>query len=198
MKIGGLTRFSLIDYPGHIAAVVFLQGCNFRCPFCHNPELVYPEKFAEPLPEETLFSFLLRRRGQLDGVVITGGEPSVQVGLPAFIARIKELGYKVKLDTNGSNPALLKRLFDENALDFIAMDLKAQFLKYPLLTGTKANMDAIGQSVELIKNSGVKHEFRITFDTRHLTQDDLASVRQIAAPDPLTVNECILRPEKSV
>ncbi|MGC9053845.1 MAG: anaerobic ribonucleoside-triphosphate reductase activating protein, partial [Candidatus Hydrogenedens sp.] len=125
MKIGGFQPFSLSDFPNCVSAIVFTQGCNFRCPFCHNPSLVLPELFLPPIPEEALIAFLNERKGKLDGVVITGGEPTIQSDLMKFVSEIKGLGYKVKLDTNGSNPEILKELIENNLLDYVAMDVKA-------------------------------------------------------------------------
>ena len=113
MKIGAVQRHSLIDFPGKIAAVIFLQGCNWRCPFCHNPSLVLPEQFEKPILEESVFRFLKKRREKLDGVVISGGEPTIHKDLPVFIRKIKELGFSVKLDTNGSDPEMLRDLIDQ-------------------------------------------------------------------------------------
>ena len=124
MKIGGLQKVSLIDYPGLICATIFLQGCNFRCSYCHNPELVNPQLFSPGLEEKEVLDFLKTRRGTLDGVTITGGEPTIQDDLASFIKKIKKLGFVIKLDTNGSQPQIIKALLDEKLLDFVAMDIK--------------------------------------------------------------------------
>jgi pyruvate formate lyase activating enzyme len=137
MKIGGLQKFSLLDYPGKISAVVFTQGCNFRCPYCHNPELVDPERFQECIPEDEIFAFLETRRGKLEAVTVTGGEPTIQNGLSSFVRRIKDMGFMVKLDTNGSRPEVLEELIRHKLIDYIAMDIKAPLEKYEAVTGWK-------------------------------------------------------------
>lgn len=170
MKIGGLQKFSLIDYPGKIAAIVFTQGCNFRCPYCYNPELVDPARFREPLDESEIFSFLTARKGKLDGVVITGGEPTLQPDLQDFIRRVRDLGFCVKLDTNGSNPEVLQDLIARGVLDYIAMDIKAPLAgrkgdpesAYASVTRSSVKDSDIRRSIELILTSGIDHEFRTT------------------------------------
>ncbi len=130
MQIAGLQKTTLVDFPGTIAATVFTRGCTFRCPFCHNPELVLPEKFIPLIPEEEIWAFFEKRKNQLKGVCITGGEPTMQPDLPEFISRLKSMGYKIKLDTNGTNPKMLKNLIKSGNLDYIAMDIKAPLSKY--------------------------------------------------------------------
>jgi len=161
MNIGGLVKFSLIDYPGKTAAVIFTQGCNFRCPYCHNPQLVYPELFTEPLAFEEVFSFLKERRGTLEGVVLCGGEPTIQSGLVEAIRRIRSLGYLVKLDTNGSNPDVLTEALP--LIDYVAMDIKAlPGDAYNRACGVVADGYDIRRSMLLIRASGVPYEFRTT------------------------------------
>jgi len=130
MIIGGLQRFSLIDYPGKISAILFTRGCNFRCPYCHNPELVDPQRYAEPWQEEEYWAFLQSRTQKLDAVVVTGGEPTLQEDLEPFLEKIRKMGFLIKLDTNGSNPDVLKDLLSANLVDYIAMDIKAPLEKY--------------------------------------------------------------------
>ncbi|MDD4005056.1 MAG: anaerobic ribonucleoside-triphosphate reductase activating protein [Elusimicrobiaceae bacterium] len=197
MKIGGLNRFSLIDYPGHVAAVLFTQGCNFRCPYCHNPELVYPDQYGAPVPDAEIEAFLQKRRGQLDGIVLSGGEPTLHSDLPELIAKIRWYGYKVKLDTNGTNPDMLGLLLKKEQLDFVAMDIKAPMGKYALLSGVKADTSALRESIAALKTCSVPHEFRITLDTRFLTTGDLAEIYRFTKPDSLTVNPCQPQKEKS-
>ena len=134
MRIGGYVPCSLGDYPGRIAAVVFTQGCNWRCPWCHNPALVYPEQFTASLPEDDVFARLAARRARLDGVVVTGGEPTLQPDLPVFLGRVKALGFLVKLDTNGSRPRVVRELLAAGLVDFVAMDVKAPFARYDDVT----------------------------------------------------------------
>ena len=161
MNIIGLQKMTLLDYPGHVACVVFLQGCNFKCPFCYNSSLI--ENGAENfLPLNDLLTFLDKRKNVLDGVAITGGEPLVNPDIKDLIKAIKEKGLKVKLDTNGSNPYLLKELLDEKLLDYVAMDIKNTYEKYPLTTNCKVNIDDIKKSVSILLNSSIDYEFRTT------------------------------------
>lgn len=179
MNIGGLQKYSFCDYPGKVAAVVFTNGCNFRCPFCHNGSLVGSSELSPPIDENAIHEFLSSRIGKLDGVVVTGGEPTIHNDLARFIGEIKKLGFCVKLDTNGSNPLLLRALLDLQLLDFIAMDVKAPLSKYELLAGTKVRTDVILDSIEVTANSGVPHEFRTTFVEAMLNRGDLAEIRRI-------------------
>lgn len=162
MQILGLNRTTLLDYPEHVAATVFTGGCNFRCPFCHNMDLVLGE--VEPaLSTEDFFAFLEKRKGILDGVCITGGEPTLQKDLPDFIRGIRDKGYLVKLDTNGYRPKVLEELLRENLLDYVAMDIKSSAENYPRVTGM-ADLDVTGiqESVSLLKSAGIPYEFRTT------------------------------------
>ena len=172
MIIGGLEKLSILDYPDHLAAIIFTQGCNFRCHFCYNPMLVLPRKgedeknikekgFSE-LSTKNLFLFLRERFGRLDGVVITGGEPTLHPDLPEFIKKIKKIGYDVKLDTNGTNPDMLNQLIKEKLIDYIAMDLKAPKEKYEATVNVPVNYKNIEKSVKMIIKSGLPHEFRTT------------------------------------
>jgi pyruvate formate lyase activating enzyme len=170
MIIGGLQKLTLIDYPEHLAAIIFTQGCNFRCHFCYNPKLVVPQLVAPAkngaghsfINENGLFGFLKERQKKLDAVVITGGEPTLHSDLPEFIKKIKELGYLVKLDTNGTNPEMLVKLLQAKLLNYIAMDLKAPLEKYNLITGVKAPLNNIKKSIKIIIQSGLPYEFRTT------------------------------------
>ena len=162
MLIHGLQKMTLLDYPGYVACTVFLNGCDFRCPYCHNFELV--DGTAKPLMEdEEFFAFLGKRKGLLDGVCISGGEPLLHKDIDVFIRKIREMGFKVKLDTNGYHPDMLKALIDEGLLDYIAMDIKNSFAKYPITTGTPdIDTSIIKNSISIIMNSGVDYEFRTT------------------------------------
>ncbi len=164
MKIGGLQPTTLLDYPGKTAAIIFSSGCNFRCPFCYNFKLVLPEKITESslIPEADIFDFLTRRKKYLDGVVITGGEPTVQLDLVDFCRQLKKLGYLVKVDTNGSNPEVISRLLEADLVDYFAMDLKAPLERYQKFTGRPVDVSRIKKSIELIIKSGCSHEFRST------------------------------------
>jgi pyruvate formate lyase activating enzyme len=182
MRLGGLLKFSLIDYPGKVAAVVFTQGCNYRCPFCHNPELVLPDLFSEPLLVEEVLSFLEKRRGQLQGLAITGGEPTLHHDLPDFIRAVKAKGFLVKLDTNGSNPEMLRLLIEEKLVDHIAMDIKSSLASYDHATGIKADTEALKASIELIKASGIDHEFRTTALKSIVSDADMVAISSLIGP----------------
>ena len=177
MIVGGVQWTTLLDYPGQVAATMFTAGCSFRCPFCHNPELVLPERIAlsgRPL-DEAFFCELESRRGFLDAVVISGGEPTVQADLPDVVARIRRLGMHVKLDTNGSRPDVVANLLDRGAVDYVAMDIKAPWDRYAELAGVDVDTDAIRRSVELIKRSAPRYEFRTTA-APGLSSDDLLRI----------------------
>jgi len=188
MQIGGLQKLSLIDYPGVPAAIVFTQGCNMRCPYCHNPQLVYPHLFETSIRDEDVCNFLKKRQKLLKGVVITGGEPTLQKDLTEFIEKIKKLNLFVKLDTNGTNPKVLKDLIDKNLLDFIAMDIKSPEDKYSLFF--KGDLDMIKQSLNIIQSSGIAHLFRTTYDKSILNEIDLSEIKRLVASSPYTVQEC--------
>ncbi len=162
MKIGGLQKVSMLDFPGKIAAVVFTLGCPFRCPFCHNPELVIPEKFVDEMDEAEFWKFLESRKGMLDGVVITGGEPTLQPDLGEFMTRIHAMGYAVKLDSNGAFPDRLEKLLALGVVDYVAMDIKAGADGYSVVTGVPIDMAKIRRSMELIRSSGIPYEWRTT------------------------------------
>ncbi|MDO4867587.1 MAG: anaerobic ribonucleoside-triphosphate reductase activating protein [Clostridia bacterium] len=172
MKIHGLQKMTLLDFPGRVACTVFLGGCDFRCPFCHNFELV--DGSAPAIMEDgELFAFLEKRRGLLDGVAITGGEPCLRPDLPDLLRRIRALGYGVKLDTNGTHPALLKAILDEGLADYVAMDVKNSPEKYAQTVGLEAvDLAPIRESVRLLLSGGVDYEFRTTVvDELHAAAD---------------------------
>ena len=161
MKIGGFQPFTLTDYPGHVAAIVFTQGCNWRCSYCHNPQLLSVDRpESELIPEAYVFDRLAKRRRHLDGLVITGGEPTIQEELPHFIRNVRRLGLKIKLDTNGSQPDVIGQLLDENLLDYVAMDIKAPFGQYVSIVGCHVDAVTLQASIELLKNGDVPCEFR--------------------------------------
>jgi pyruvate formate lyase activating enzyme len=178
MLLGGLQKLTLIDYPGKVATTVFTVGCNFRCPFCHNPELVFPDfgGATGSFSENDFFNFLKKRQGKLEGVCITGGEPTIQKDLLAFMAKIKKMNYLVKLDTNGSRPDVLKQALDKNLVDFVAMDIKNCLDKYSRTNGVETDLDRIKLSVELIKNSRKKYEFRTTVVPSLHTEEDFDKI----------------------
>lgn len=163
IKVGGLEKVSLIDYPGKLSAIIFTYGCNLRCPFCHNPELViYDFSRDIEIKEEYLFDYLKSRKGKLDAVVITGGEPLIYNDIEKLIRKIKNLGYLVKLDTNGFFPKKLKELVDMNILDYIAMDVKYTPSNYNKQSNDKNALEKITESIKIIRNSGIDYEFRTT------------------------------------
>lgn len=163
MKIHGFQKTTLLDYPGHVAATIFVGGCNFRCPFCHNGQLVLDVAGQPVIPEEEVLAYLKKRRGVLEGVCITGGEPTLQEDLAVFIHSLKDLGYLVKLDTNGYRPEVLRALLQEELLDYVAMDIKASSKKYPPATGMSAfQFEQIMESIRLLMEGMVPYEFRTT------------------------------------
>ena len=176
MKIGGFQKFSLIDYPGRISAIVFTQGCNFRCPYCHNPELVDPAQYGPILPEGDVVSFLEKRRGKLDAVTLTGGEPTLQPDIDRFLREIKGMGYLTKVDTNGSMPDVLERLIHGGLIDYLAMDVKGPLHKYGQIAGAEVQTQKILESIALIANSGIDHEFRTTVVRSQLDNGDLIAI----------------------
>lgn len=166
LKASGVQPFTLLDFPEKIACVFFLPGCNFRCGYCHNPEFVLPEKLVQTadswIPEDALLSFLKQRRGLLEGVVISGGEPTLQPRLEPFIRDVRRMGFRIKLDTNGSRPELLAHLLDEELLDYVAMDVKTSRERYSELVGPCIQTDAIVKSIDLIRERAPDYEFRTT------------------------------------
>ncbi|MBN2101982.1 MAG: anaerobic ribonucleoside-triphosphate reductase activating protein [Candidatus Aenigmarchaeota archaeon] len=178
MNIGGFVKNTLIDYPGKMSCIIFTQGCSFRCPFCQNKELVDVPDDAESIKESYIFSFLKKRKGLLDAVVITGGEPTLQKDLPDFIRKVRELGFLIKLDTNGWAPEILERLLKENLIDFVAMDIKASKDNYEKAAGVKVNIYNIEKSIRLIRSSGLPYEFRTTVVPGIHDKDDIRKMAQ--------------------
>jgi pyruvate formate lyase activating enzyme len=179
MKIGGLQRVSLIDYPGKIGAVIFTQGCNFRCGYCHNPELVYPDRYGPVIPEEDVLSFLDKRRGKLEAVTVTGGEPTLQPDLERVLEEIKKRGYLAKLDTNGSKPDVLETVIRRRLADYIAMDIKGPLNKYRQIASVQVDITHIKRSIELVMASGIPYEFRTTVVRSHLDPRGLNAVAKL-------------------
>ncbi len=204
MKIAGIQKLTLIDYPGKLACTVFLTGCNFRCPFCYNPQLVLPEKISEfPfLSEKDFFNFLKERKDYLEGVCIGGGEPTMSEDLPQFCQKIKKIGYQIKLDTNGSNPQMLQDLIKRNLVDYVAMDIKAPSEKYPKLIGLEdvspfSLLGKIEQSIEILKTSNIDYEFRTTVVPGLLNREDILKIRRWISPAKKYVLQNF-RPEKTL
>lgn len=181
MNIGGLQKVSLIDYPGKISAIIFTQGCNFRCPYCHNPELVDPKLYKPCLFSKDILDFLDHRRGKLDAVNITGGEPTLQEDLIPLIQKIRKMGFAVKLDSNGSRPDVLARLLKEKLLDFVALDIKAPRDKYSQVVKVQMDAGVIAESVRLVLESKIPQEFRTTVvKSMLIPKDILAIAKEIA------------------
>ncbi len=199
MIIGGLQKFSLLDYPDNISAIIFTQGCNFRCHFCYNPMLVWPkfkvgkfknisssdntdekiEKVYPQFQEDGLFDFLKKRQKKLNAVVITGGEPTIHKDLPEFIKKIRKLGFKIKLDTNGTNPGMIKNLIDEKLVDYIAMDIKGSLEKYAIITGVQPNLNSIKKSIKIITQSNLPYEFRTTVVPWLVEKKDIKKIGEL-------------------
>ncbi len=176
MRLAHYEPLSLSDFPGKLATTVFTIGCNFACPYCHNPELVRITEATPQLTDEAFFRFLERRRSRLNGVCITGGEPTLHEDLPDFIQRIRTLGYAIKLDTNGSNPEMLTHLLDLRALDYVAMDVKAALTRYTEVTGNAGARMPAELSIRLLGNCAVAHEFRTTVLPRLFSEKDLDDI----------------------
>lgn len=166
MLISGVQKFTMLDYPEKIAAIIFTPGCNMRCGFCHNKEFVLPKeiKKIKPsfIPQKAVLNFLESRKGKLDGVVISGGEPTVQPNLKQFINKVREMGFLVKLDTNGNLPDVLKDLVNNGLLDYVAMDVKTTLANYESLVGNLVKPDNIKESINFLKKGSVPYEFRTT------------------------------------
>lgn len=174
MKIGGLQKTSLLDYPEEVSAIIWTVGCNFNCPFCYNKDLVKGN--ITEISEDEVISFLDKRKKMLDGLVISGGEPLLQKDIKNFCKKVKKLGYLVKIDTNGTFPDKLKELIDEKLVDYIAMDIKAPAKKYEKLAGKKVDIKKIQKSIGIIQKSGVDYEFKTTFVPELLKKEDIIEI----------------------
>lgn len=178
VMIGGLQKLSLVDYPGKTAAGIFTIGCNMFCGFCHNPELVDSKQFVPEISHDVIFDFLEKRRGLLDGVVISGGEPTLHKGLPELAKKIKKMGFLIKLDSQGTNPEMIKKLWEQNTLDFVAMDIKSSLSRYETVAQRPVDIEKVKQSIEFIKNCGVDYEFRTTVIDEIHTLDDMREIAE--------------------
>ena len=179
MKLHGLSKLTLLDFPGHLACTAFTGACNFRCPYCHNAPLVLAPHTCPTIPEEEFFDFLASRKGKLDGVCITGGEPTLQADLPSFIKKIKDMGLLVKLDTNGYHPDILKSLLEAQLLDMVAMDIKNDPENYALTAGldpASFEPERLEKSISLLLLSGIPHEFRTTLTKEHHTVENVKNI----------------------
>lgn len=177
IPIKGFLPMTTVDYKGKVASTIFLQGCNFRCPFCHNPELVSQSLEGTFLDENEIIAYMREHKDWVDAVVISGGEPTLHNGLPQFIAKLKKMGFFVKIQTNGTNPGMLKKLVAEKLLDYISMDIKAPPEKYGLLAGAKADAGKIKESAKIIMSGGIDYSFHTTVSPE-LT---LSDIKQIGA-----------------
>ena len=199
MEIGGLQKVTLIDYPGRIAATVFLCGCNFKCPWCYSSELVLPEKIKKQpkISEREFFKYLKDRKKLLDGLVLCGGEPTINKKLPSFIKKIKKMGFLIKLDTNGSDPKILKKLIDEKLIDYVAMDLKGPKERYSEFSGRKVDVKKIQKSIDILKENKVDYEFRSTIvPSLHTKEDVIEMAKWIRGAKRYYLQN--FRPEKTI
>lgn len=180
MEIKGFLDVSLVDWDGKLTSVIYLPNCNFRCPFCHNTNLVLEPEQLETIPIENIKEQLKKQKGWIDGVCITGGEPTLQNDLPELCTRLKEMGFLVKLDTNGTNPTLLKELFDQRLVDYVALDIKAPLTpeKYSVATGVKAEetLEQVKESIKLLLDSSMDYEFRTTVVPDLHNKDDIKQI----------------------
>lgn len=178
MIIAGIQKTSLVDWPEKICSTIFIAGCNFRCPFCHNPELVLPEEIEklEPLSENELLTAIVERKRFIDGVCITGGEPLLSPDIVKLLHRIKEKGLAIKLDTNGSVPTLLKKMIDEKLIDYVAMDIKAPKEKYADATGINSNTKLVEESIKILKEGNIDYEFRTTVVKGLHSKEDIIDI----------------------
>lgn len=177
MKISGLQKLTLLDYPGHLACTIFTSGCNYRCPFCQNASLVVTPQNNTIESEETILDFLSSRKHILEGICITGGEPTLHADLPLFLQKIKEMGYLIKLDTNGTNPGLIKDLLKKQLVDMIAMDIKNSKESYAKTCGIPSiSLDTINESVEILKEGTLPYEFRTTIVRELHSKEDVRSI----------------------
>lgn len=187
MRIKGLQKTTLIDFPDNVACTVFLPNCNFNCGFCYNSAIVKDDKSIPDIPLEEFFAFLEKRKNILDGVVVSGGEPTLQEGLVEFISKIKKMGFLVKLDTNGSNPEVLKELLEKKLLDYIAMDIKGALEDYERICGVKVDLEKIKKSIGLVKNSCIDYEFRTTLLQKFHSKESIARIGELLkVPSELT------------
>lgn len=180
MNIRGLFKTSLVDYPGRVSAVIFTGGCNLRCGYCHNPDLAANSDKLEKIDDEEVFSFLNKRRGLLDGVTVSGGEPTLDKGLFDFLRRVKGMGFLVKLDTNGFSPSVVERCISEALLDYIAVDLKTSPAKYSMLTNRDVDFKQIVATLDIIRSSGTDYETRTTCVPGFVTIEDIKLIGEAA------------------
>ena len=182
MKISGLQKLSLVDFDGHMAATIFVSGCNFACPFCHNSRLVNGQE--EIIPRSEVIEYLEKRKNMLDAVCISGGEPTLYKDLPDLVREIKSMGDLIKLDTNGTNPAMIRELYQENLIDYIAMDIKNSYEKYPITAGKCIDLDNIKKSIKYIMSCGIDYEFRTTLIREFHNFEDIKDIATMIKSAP--------------
>ncbi len=178
MIVRGLQPFSMLDFPGKFSCIVFVGGCNFRCPYCHNPSLVFDPESQPEVTREYFFDFLSRRQGRLDGVVISGGEPTLHAGLPGFVEMIKNMEFMIKLDTNGTNPEMVRRIHEANAIDYIAIDYKAPAAKYGMVTRNPELAKLVHRTIRYAAEQGIPLEMRTTVHRDLLGIEDFRQMRR--------------------
>ena len=187
MIIAGLQKMTITDFPENVACILFLKGCNFRCPYCHNSELIDYKIDDNYILKEEVFDFLKKRQGILDGVVISGGEPTVNKDLPKLIKEIRDLGFKIKLDTNGTNPQMLKELLEDGLIDYVAMDIKNVQTKYLETAGLSEKnvqiLENVQKSIDILKKSKINHEFRTTIMKKYHNIEDLEEINKLIGKD---------------
>jgi pyruvate formate lyase activating enzyme len=176
MNIRGLYKTSLVDYPEKITSTIFLGGCNLRCGYCHNPDLALNSPVLEKIEEEKVFAFLQKRRGLLDGITISGGEPTIEKGLIPFLEKVKSLKLLIKLDTNGFLPHVVSSCVEKKLIDYVAVDIKTSPEKYPSLTGTTLSFNEVLSTIDILKSSGIDHELRTTCVPEFVTVDDIKKI----------------------
>ncbi len=201
MLIGGIQTLTLLDFPNKVSAIIFTAGCNFRCGFCHNPQFVDPDQIKkltkDLIPEEKFFKFLQSRKGFLDGIVVSGGEPTIHSDIISFIEKIKNMDFLVKLDTNGTNPTVIKELLEKKLIDYFAMDIKNIPSEYDDICGVKVNLENIKTSRDLIINSGIDHEFRTTVLQNFHNKDKILEIAKFCeGANKYTIQN--FRPEKTL
>ncbi len=184
MLIAGMQKLTLLDYPNELACIIFTGGCNFKCPFCQNSSLIKYKEDETTISEEYVISYLEKRKNVLDGVVISGGEPTIHKELEEFIVKIKNLGYKVKLDTNGYNPVMLESLIIKGLIDYVAMDIKNSIDNYSKIVGLKTiKTDNILKSIKILKNSNIDYEFRTTIMKEYHSIENIKKIIKLIGKD---------------
>lgn len=190
MKIAGIEKNSFVDYPGHLSCVVFTQGCNMNCFYCHNKPLISNKEFRKSIGCEEVFEFLSKRQKFIDAVVISGGEPTMQKGLEGFIKDVKKMGFKVKLDTNGTNPEAIENLLSKKLIDYVAMDIKAPFTRYEEFCGVRTHINNIKKSISILMQETIDYEFRTTLAPGLALADILDICKEIEGAKLYVLQRC--------